>query len=983
MTAARDSFNSTTTCVDYPSLASLKTKRASLCISTTTPIIPKTKRASLSLATPTTAISEYFADYLFAKCQDMANQQKGPCRPEPNEIIDGQGDDMEMDQGDADESEREFIPWLQEAIQTISVLESRLVELEEDCKSIPLYEQDRTEMIQVIQDLDSHVRQDRVWIEDTEKSVRWTAFVLEEALLSTSIPATNRPTKALRRSSKSGDSSTEKEDLFDRKSCTEGMLPTLVAPTEASTEATRSSMDNHGGAIQFDRSCEMQGLEAVYRNAIQTALRHLRTIEHSSSTIGRQTARTGDNANNDKVLDRLNRRKSSVLPNEALKEWLENASMMSPVSSKTIEVETDIDDDNFYDDFDYDYDYGDDGDYIFEDDGEDNGGENEDNVEKEAILDMYLDNKVDQEDEESSHHPQNDNNQQRHGPEITSAVKVKSRRSSVQPAGPTLSQLHQSSHPSRPATSSRILQELSASSTSFQATISSSTLSLKTDLGVCLLDERIYLKQQIQAIDMLRLQEQERHQKAEQAHQQLIADLMRFSKELLQNANELTCAQAALGDASEITLMTLKNTTGDSSASLQEGALTDSAKRKRMVAVSYRGMTDSVAMVEQGIKRMRTLAADCVGITELAQNQNSNTDKAQDTASTVLAPSPIVDSAVPSQTGEPSIPKPLSIQTADLQGCQSNPSAPIISVPSTPLAMKVPSSPLDHKSMVPSSSFVDGVAFQEFEAHLVSLRTGVDSISKRIQRRMSQRKSFTAASGVLPSPSPSPSPSADPVSFLKRVLAEDIYPCLLIHPGSTSVKQNGWMSSFLSSSAGPPPSTYDSIPQTPWRQRLLKALENNACEIESWKMTPPTSANPGPTPTTPKPTALTDIAITAPTASCCLCGISRSCEFRLRIVERDGNNTDKATSSVEPHPLDRFCRDRIVAVCDFYTFLAHLRQGLLDRQSNLELFRRALWLRQRIGCARIGSMDIVQASLDTTQRRCSVAVATSLATVHE
>lgn len=71
----------------------------------------------------------------------MSSQQKGPCRSGIDQRMDGHVDDL----GDAETQreiedemlEIEVMPWLQEAIQTINVLEARLVELEEDCKVRP------------------------------------------------------------------------------------------------------------------------------------------------------------------------------------------------------------------------------------------------------------------------------------------------------------------------------------------------------------------------------------------------------------------------------------------------------------------------------------------------------------------------------------------------------------------------------------------------------------------------------------------------------------------------------------------------------------------------------------------------------------------------------------------------------------------------------------------------------------------------------
>ncbi|KAF8931478.1 hypothetical protein BGZ58_007603 [Dissophora ornata] len=865
--------------------------------------------------------------------------------------------DIDMERGVADqellsENDIEVMPWLQEAIQTVSVLEARLVELEEDCKSIPLYEQDRVQMVQLIQELDSVVQQDQAWIENAENAVRWTAFALKEALLSSShaIPlSASRASRDTKSHSLPGDSS--------RRSFSEGALPSLVTPSagdgwtktrsnaagehEKVQEREMDKEQHDKGRIQQQwglvlDSSQQQDLEVVYRNAIMAALRHLKTIEGSQTILS------------DDKKDAETRRKSEA-PDVALKEWLENASMMSLVSQKYQGNEAE-DDDMEVDEVSHEIDvYG--------------NGDNDDG-----------DSEANQTDAGRTEGRRDSIN----NPVLPSAI---SRLSTSEP------KLHRGSRSGGSTTGSSPLQhnsssmssrvlDHSASAASFQATISGSSQSLKTDLGGCLMDERIFLKQHIQTLDRLRLEEQERHQKAEQAHRQLISDMMRFSTELLQNVNELTCAQAALGEASELTLMTLKTVENDGSSSENaaggRGGETNLTKRKRMSRASCLELAESIGMVEKGIKRMRTLAADCVGITELAQNLSGTTPAAEESKQITTKNSPDV----------PTTQAPLSIITRIdlLKTGASAPRTPYESQPKSPFTAATPRMSMAHTptsaswDQRPSSIFVDGIAFQEFEGHLVSLRTSVESNSMRL---LNKRKStMSARSSVLSTrnaatASQQPQPSMDMTPYMKRVLTEDIYPCLLVHPQATPTKQSGWMSSFLSASpttsasfgTKSATSSYGINTQTPWLQGLLKAMEKNACEVEFWNPSRRSNGNGSLTTATPTTAITIDGTATAaplpPNVPCCLCGIVRPCEFRLRLVDQDA---DCDASKKSSQSLDRFCRDRVVAVCDFYMFLAHLRQGLLNQQSDLELFKRALSLRQRMGCARIGSIDIVQSS---------------------
>ncbi|KAG0316821.1 hypothetical protein BGZ99_006650 [Dissophora globulifera] len=918
--------------------------------------------------------------------------------------------------------EVEVMPWLEEAIQTVSVLEARLVELEEDCKSIPLYEQDREQMIQVIQELDSIVQQDQGWIESAESAIQWTAFALEEALLSsshtTSLSAlasrSQRSTRSYCLSSETG-----------RKSNSEGMLPSLVATSTAVTTrdgcsdtlipkatlledradnlvnevadavpAAMSSRIQQQWGLMIDSSQQQQP-EVVYRNAIMTALRHLKNIEESQTVVmGIEATRSRPGSET--------RRKSEKrpAPDAALKEWLENASMMSLASEQyhTInDANEDIEDDEEV--------------VLLDTDSIDNVGD-EDAGDRESCVANYADGggrRI-----ESRVSLRRDSVSESASPHVATRLSASEPRLSNHCGGADTSA-------TRPRTdasvspfpnSSSTSVDSSVSAASFHATISGSSQSLKTDLGGCLMDERIFLKQHIQALDRLRHQEHARHQRAEQVHQQLILDLTRFSKELVQSVNNLTCAQADLDEAGELTLMTLQSF--ETASMTENGTASDDAdiiKGKRMIQASVEGLTTSMRMVEQGIKHMRTLAADCVGITELARDHcstitptqlpdteterlmhdNTETDLVTDATTTrvpltIITRTDLLQSATPEpKPRSPHNGIPLTPATATTLQTLAGTGTPVSVVASTSALSPLPST----FGQPPSSIFVDGVAFQEFEAHLVSLRTSPDSISKKLLSKRMTNKRSAAANTTLTQQQHQLDVTTP---FMKRVLMEDIYPCLLIHPRAPplpTTKQGSWISNLLSPSSSSPsslgfksgPSTYALNPQTPWLQRLLEAIEKSACEIEFWKTNRhglyDSASTPTPGPTLSATTTASFAMQLPPNVSCCLCGIVRPCEFRLRLVESgslDNASTSTAAAQSHPsptskqqhhHPLDRFCRDRIVAVCDFYMFLAHLRQGLLRQQSIPELFRRALWLRQRMACARIGSMDVMQVSLRT------------------
>jgi hypothetical protein len=79
---------------------------------------------------------------------------------------------------------------------------------------------------------------------------------------------------------------------------------------------------------------------------------------------------------------------------------------------------------------------------------------------------------------------------------------------------------------------------------------------------------------------------------------------------------------------------------------------------------------------------------------------------------------------------------------------------------------------------------------------------------------------------------------------------------------------------------------------------------------------------------------------------CQMCGMELTCQFRYRL-----SNTDPW------HFIDTYCRDRLVAVCEFYTFVKMLQQKLLVNRNVADLYYESAYLRRQIFYARIGFLN--------------------------
>ncbi|CAG8814873.1 12419_t:CDS:2, partial [Gigaspora margarita] len=214
--------------------------------------------------------------------------------------------------------------------------------------------------------------------------------------------------------------------------------------------------------------------------------------------------------------------------------------------------------------------------------------------------------------------------------------------------------------------------------------------------------------------------------------------------------------------------------------------------------------------------------------------------------------------------------------------------------------------------------YIDGIIFEEFQDYVKSFINSVP-----------------------------PTSSTPTHPFMKRCMNEDIHPCLF--EGST-----GWKSPF-------------------YKRRLLDAIMKNQCEIQmiysSFSSSVSTSSSVTQVNSPIDTQSNYDDPSPAPKLKCGLCGHLRNCDFHMKISDSDITVPPSTTTSSSRFsftgnpgwiPLDRFCRDRVVAVCDFYAFLSHLRQGLFSNSPVWGMYKQCLKYRRKMCMARIGSVSMFE-----------------------
>ncbi|KAF9214266.1 RAB3A interacting protein [Podila verticillata] len=95
----------------------------------------------------------------------------------------------------------------------------------------------------------------------------------------------------------------------------------------------------------------------------------------------------------------------------------------------------------------------------------------------------------------------------------------------------------------------------------------------------------------------------------------------------------------------------------------------------------------------------------------------------------------------------------------------------------------------------------------------------------------------------------------------------------------------------------------------------------------------------------------------APKGGCQCCGRSGPLTHRYRIATSDDWSF-----------IDRFCRDRLVAACEFYIFVRNIRAGLYSTRTIEDLYSESLRLRLQMFYARAGVLPIMLSELGVTSQ---------------
>ncbi|XP_016110871.1 rab-3A-interacting protein isoform X2 [Sinocyclocheilus grahami] len=135
-------------------------------------------------------------------------------------------------------------------------------------------------------------------------------------------------------------------------------------------------------------------------------------------------------------------------------------------------------------------------------------------------------------------------------------------------------------------------------------------------------------------------------------------------------------------------------------------------------------------------------------------------------------------------------------------------------------------------------------------------------------------------------------------SFLERIYREDIYPCL----------------TFSKSELG---------------SAILEAVEQNTLSVE-------------PVGFQPLPVVKASAVECGGPKKCALCGQTKTCKHRIKFGD-----------SSNYYYISPFCRYRITSVCNFFTYIRYILQGLVKQQDE-QMFWEVMQLRKEISSAKLG-----------------------------
>ncbi|KAJ3054638.1 hypothetical protein HK097_001246 [Rhizophlyctis rosea] len=287
-------------------------------------------------------------------------------------------------------------------------------------------------------------------------------------------------------------------------------------------------------------------------------------------------------------------------------------------------------------------------------------------------------------------------------------------------------------------------------------------------------------------------------------------------------------------------------------------------------------------------------------------------------------------------------------------------------------------SPLSY-GYTPSSIIVDGVILREFQDHI----------------KESTQLHFPGQAPTTP--------------FMRRSMVEDVEPCLYF---SYVLPTGGGL--FKSSSS-------NSTMPSGLRKKLMEHVSKGLLEISThWNskddlgpsfavapsirtsntnLASPLSGSSMHLNQPSSPLAKQQSSST-PKNKCSICSLTRDCDYRIRYITPRTSSSTSTTPSPQtpspttisssslpqklpPHtttpwePLCRFCRDRVASCLEFFTFLSHLRTGVIgpgtgggkqpivgvgggSSSTILGMFRHVLWLKRKMAATRVGSCALFE-----------------------
>ncbi|KAM8910869.1 rab-3A-interacting protein isoform 4-T4 [Spinachia spinachia] len=135
--------------------------------------------------------------------------------------------------------------------------------------------------------------------------------------------------------------------------------------------------------------------------------------------------------------------------------------------------------------------------------------------------------------------------------------------------------------------------------------------------------------------------------------------------------------------------------------------------------------------------------------------------------------------------------------------------------------------------------------------------------------------------------------------FLERVYREDIYPCLTFNKGELG-------------------------------SAILDAVEKNTLSVE-------------PVGFQPLPVVKASAVECGGPKKCALSGQTKTCKHRIKFGD-----------SSNYYYVSPYCRYKITTVCNFFTYIRYIYQGLVKQQDAEQMFWEVMQLRREMSCAKLG-----------------------------